>query len=221
LAALLSNPVSAIATIGATATGLSIYVGVENSIWLYKKVTMALSKPDPSPTGLEKPGQSADDQARDPEHAIFFTYEIAKAGDIRSRFVYASTVAVSSYEALHPDDKIKGMIAFLEQLSPLQIGIWGDDYWQYSNAVVLRILDLGPVSSMPQQVPVAFYDCLSWGWNMSPLKDVRAESLSNGTLSWKLNVYFGWNPTRALFDSDFDCERQERTINTSALVTGY
>jgi hypothetical protein len=77
LATLLSNPVSAIATLGATATGLSIYAGVENSIWLYKKVTMALSKPDGTPTSIDKPGQPGDDEEKDPLEMWLVSYVVS------------------------------------------------------------------------------------------------------------------------------------------------
>ena len=222
LAALLSNPVTAIATLGATATGLSIYAGVENSIWLYQKVTMSLAKTTPSPTDLTKPGQSADDQAKDPSHLIFFTYELAKPADLRDRFVYASTILLPSYQIADAERQVRSMIAFIEDLSSLQISIFGETYWSYSNATITSITDLGPEGTTPSSMQVSYYVCLSDGWDMSPLDNVHTEIADGDVLSWKTNAYFGWDPPRPLTSADFLCFPDRKTISlVNSQLTAY
>ncbi len=221
LSALLSNPVTAIATLGATATGLSIYTGVENSIWLYKKVTMALSKPDTGPTDITKPGQSADDQQQDPKHLIFFTYELGKPTDSRNRFIYASKFELPYNQAGNMVQQARSQTAFIEGLSTLQVSVLGEDYWTYSNATITRILDLGAVDSAPLSMNVSYFICQSAGWNMAPLSVVHTETLGSGVLSWKLNAYFGWDPPWDLSADNFFCDRQSSEIKIDNLLTAY
>ncbi len=222
LSALLSNPVTAIATLGATATGLSIYTGVENSIWLYKKVTMALSKPDTGPTDITKPGQSADDQKLDPKHLIFFTYELGNPASSRNRFVYASQLLLPYSEAFSPEEQVRSRVAFIEGLSVLQVSVLGEDYWSYSNAVVTRISDLGSSETAPSSFNVSFFICQSLGWNMAPLANVHTETVYDGmVLSWKLNAYFGWDPPWNLTADNFHCDRESQDIQLDRLLTAF
>jgi hypothetical protein len=220
LAALLSNPVSAIAMLGETATGLSIYAGVENSIWLYKKITMALEKTTPTSTEIIKPGQSADDQQQDPRRTILFTYELGKPGNERNRYVFESLMTVSSHA---PDikEQVRQRIAFLEALSPLQVSFTDEPYWDYSNAIVTRLRDAGPEGHAPTSVYVSYYICQSVGWNMSPWPDVHSDFGDLDTLTWKLNNYFGWDPPQALAPSDLACVYHEKDLPLTSIINAF
>ncbi len=221
LSALLSNPVSAIATIGATATGLSIYAGVENSIWLYKKVTMALSKPDTGPTDITKPGQSADDQTHDPKRLILFSYELGKPNDSRNRFIYASTLELPYSDVIFIEEQARFRVASLEGLSTLQVSLLGEDYWPYSNAIITDVVDVGSVDQHPSSINFRYFICQSNGWNMAPLANVHTERLSSGLLSWKVNAYFGWSPPWDLTPDNFHCDQESQDIKLDQFLTAF
>jgi hypothetical protein len=219
LAVLASNP-AGLAVIGSTVTGLSIYAGVENTRWLIKKVEMALTKR--SSTEMTKPGNPGDDQPADPMHTMLVNYEVAKAGDLRTRFVFAFYIQMPTYEVLSPLGmaRIKARIAFIEAISPLQISVLGEDYWDYANATITRMVDYG--MSPPKTISVAYSECwpAAFSWSLGALQEIHVDSVSGGTLRWKTNTFFGWSDD--IDETNFDCLREYRDISPSdTLYTSY
>ena len=178
-----------------------------------------------SPTGTYTPGMPGGNQSKDEPHVIFFTYELAQPDLTRSKFIYASTLLASAYDALYNQSAlVKQRVAEIEHLSTLQISEYADDYWDYSNALVIRRTDLGPKSRAPKTIHVQHYTCTSVGWNMAPLNNVSAETDLPAILTWKMNIFFGWNPREALSDSDFNCQRISRDVSidiTGKFVDSY
>ncbi len=160
------------------------------------------------------PGLPTDNQQRDPLRFVFFTYEVAKPSDKRVKFIFASAVKVTSQQAtLGAISQIKSKIALLEGISSFQVSEWGEEYWRYSNATVLSHGDAGSADGPPLTASVGYYDCVSWGWNMTPLENVLTRNLSSDVLDWKLNIFFGWDPPTYLSpDDDFICSRDVRNV---------
>ena len=206
LAVLASNP-AGLAVIGSTVTGLSIYAGVENTRWLVKKIEMALAKR--STTEMTKPGNSGDDQPADPSHLVFVAYEVARAGDLRTRYIVGTYVRMTAYEAVSPAgvERIKRYIGVLELISPLQVTIQGEQYWEYGNATITRMIDY---ASTPPPLTVAYSVCEPWGWSLGALGDLHVDSVSSGTLRWKTNTYFGYD--QSIDETDFNCSREYKQI---------
>ncbi|HEX6834075.1 MAG TPA: VCBS repeat-containing protein [Rudaea sp.] len=90
-------PVAQMAIVGVTATGLSIYQGVENSIWLYKKIDVLTKH---GGTGVDKPGKPGDDQPKPPQYIYTVSFvtqppQLTELGPLD----YVVVRAGSEYEA--------------------------------------------------------------------------------------------------------------------------
>ena len=159
LAALLSNPVSAIATLGATATGLSIYVGVENSIWLYKKITMALSKTTPSPVDMTRPGHSTDDEPRDKYgpltlyHVTYITSSVSWANPFDTDLHH---LIIKAYPLDNDDVAIRAVDRYLRDANAFR-GRVPVDLFQFrtsgTRAAITEVIPL-PISPFGSRKPI-------------------------------------------------------------------